>query len=122
MAIDHNVFNEEFYQKILEKQKESLYNIGCDLSLLLIDNDIDNKIYTSSDILGYNKIDIIVLKKRFVPNFIQKRKVVKLLETKYRHLSENTRLKVFYSGEIIVDYAHATIPYHPNCKSYLTKI
>lgn len=116
------------YQYKMMKEKFSKFDNDLfsksvqEFLLLLIDNDIDYRIYTSYNNYSSKNINFIVLKKRFIPNFIQKRKIVKLLKTKYKYLSQNTRLKVFYSGEVIVDYTRVTMPYHPNCKSYLTKI
>jgi len=89
-----------------------------DLLLLLISNNIDYRIYTSYKNYDSKNINFIILKKKFIPDFIQKRKVVKLMNEQYKQLPNYMRLKVFYSGDIIVDYTKVIIPSHPNCKSW----
>jgi choline kinase len=129
MATDHNVFNEKFFKKKSKAEEQmlkfdnDLFSKSVqDLLLLLVSNDIDYRIYTSYKNYASKNINFIVLKKKFIPDFIQKRKIVKLMNTQYKQLPNYMKLKVFYAGDIIVNYTKVVIPVHPMCKSFFTPI
>ena len=103
-------FDNEFFTKSV-----------CRLTNKLIDDNIDFRIYPNRYSYTQKNINVIILKKRLIPNYFQKKSIIKSIKEEYKNLVNNTRIKVFYCGDVIIDHKRIIIPSHPNCKSYLTK-
>lgn len=122
MAICHDVFNNNFFKKMIREQNRLLL-----ISMLAIERKFDdfNIDYRANCFLNMYEPSVIkvhIKPKRFIPSFFQKRKIKKIAKLCRKFVIEDGLFLVYYKGEVLVSFRNVKTPCHPNYKSYLTKV